>query len=98
MVSYQRSPWFGCACCPGNITRFLPSLPGYFYAQSGDTIYVNLYAGNTADFKLGNERTVKIVEETRYPWMGKIKLTVQAELGEKRQIHPQNPRPRLGAQ
>ena len=33
--SYQRSPWFGCACCPGNITRFLPSLPGYFYAQSG---------------------------------------------------------------
>ncbi len=75
--SYQRSPWFGCACCPGNITRFLPSLPGYFYAQSSNTIYVNLFAGNTADFKLGNERTVKIVEETRYPWAGKIKLTVQ---------------------
>ncbi len=53
--SNQRSPWFGCACCPGNITRFLPSLPGYIYAQAGDTIYVNLYAGSTADFKL-NER------------------------------------------
>ena len=26
---HARSPWFGVACCPGNITRFMPSVPGY---------------------------------------------------------------------
>ena len=34
---YERSPWFGCACCPGNMTRFLASLPGYVYAQQAMT-------------------------------------------------------------
>jgi uncharacterized protein len=77
--SHQRSPWFGCACCPGNITRFLPSLPGYLYAQAGDTIYVNLFAGSTANFKLSNGRAVKITQETRYPWNGAVKMTVQLD-------------------
>ena len=35
---YKRSPWFGVACCPGNITRFLASLAGYVYAQRADSI------------------------------------------------------------
>ena len=39
----RARPWFGVACCPGNITRFLASVPGYVYAHSGDTLYVNLY-------------------------------------------------------
>jgi len=77
--SHQRSPWFGCACCPGNITRFLPSLPGYLYAQSNDTIYANLYAGSTANLKLENGRKVKITQATRYPWDGAVKMTVQLD-------------------
>jgi len=77
--SHQRSPWFGCACCPGNITRFLPSVPGYVYAQSGDTIYVNLYASGTADFKLENGRKVNITQQTRYPWDGTVKMTLQSD-------------------
>jgi uncharacterized protein len=81
--SHQRSSWFSCACCPGNIARFLPSLPGYLYAQSGDTIYANLYADSTADFKLSNGRTVKITQETRYPWDGLIKMTILPD-GQKR--------------
>ena len=32
---HARSPWFGVACCPGNMTRFLASVPGYVYAKSG---------------------------------------------------------------
>ena len=77
--SHQRSPWFGCACCPGNLTRFLPSLPGYLYARSGDTLYVNLYADSTASVKLESGRTVKITQETRYPWNGTVKMTVQPD-------------------
>ena len=72
----ERSPWFGCACCPGNITRFLPSVPGYVYAQQGKTIYVNLYAGGTADIKLDDGRAIRLTQETRYPWDGAAKITV----------------------
>ena len=73
---YERSPWFGCACCPGNITRFLPSLPGYFYARQNDGIFVNLFAGGTADIKLDDGRTIRLTQETRYPWDGAVKITV----------------------
>jgi len=72
----ERSPWFGCACCPGNLTRFLPSVPGYVYAQQDRTIYVNLYAGGTADIKLDNGRAIKLTQETRYPWDGAVRITV----------------------
>lgn len=76
---YERSPWFGCACCPGNITRFLPSLPGYFYAEQGDTIFVNLFAGSSADVKLDDGRNITLTQVTRYPWDGDVKITVAPE-------------------
>jgi uncharacterized protein len=73
---HERSPWFGVACCPGNITRFMASVPGYIYAQEGGTLFVNLYAGNDAEIKLDDGRTVKMTQETRYPWDGAVKMTV----------------------
>jgi uncharacterized protein len=69
----QRSPWFGVACCPGNI---MASVPGYIYAQRGDAIWVNLFVANGADIKLDNGRTVHFTQETRYPWDGAVKMTV----------------------
>ena len=77
--SHERSPWFGCACCPGNLTRFLPSLPGYFYAQQGGKIFVNLYASGTADIQLGDGRKIILTQATRYPWDGAVKITVAPE-------------------
>src|SRR5215510_2653476 len=76
---HQRSPWFGVACCPGNMTRFLASVPGYVYAQQGDTLYVNLFVGSQAEIKMDNGRTVKMVQETRYPWDGRVKMTVNPD-------------------
>ncbi len=76
---HQRSPWFGVACCPGNITRFLPSVPGYVYAQAGDTLYVNLFVGSTAEIKMDGGRSVKVSQETRYPWDGTVRITVAPE-------------------
>lgn len=75
----QRSPWFGVACCPGNITRFMASVPGYFYAQEGDHLYVNLFAAGTANVKLDKGPRVQVVQETNYPWSGDIKFTVNPE-------------------
>ncbi|MFZ0428576.1 MAG: glycoside hydrolase family 127 protein [Acidobacteriota bacterium] len=75
---YVRSPWFGCACCPGNITRFVASVPGYQYGVQDPSIYVNLYASGTANLKVG-AKAVRILQQTRYPWEGKIQLTVEPE-------------------
>jgi DUF1680 family protein len=83
----ERSPWFGCACCPGNITRFMASVPGYFYAQRGRAIYVNLFASGVAAIKLGGGHAVKITQETLYPWDGSIRFTVQPDHTGKFAIH-----------
>ncbi|MCL4811872.1 MAG: glycoside hydrolase family 127 protein [Vicinamibacteraceae bacterium] len=76
---HERSPWFGVACCPGNVTRFLASVPGYLYATEGDTLYVNLFAQGSADITLGSGRKVKVAQQTRYPWEGDVRLTVTPE-------------------
>ena len=73
---HERSPWFGVACCPSNITRFLASVPGYLYAYRGDTIYVNLYAASTANIETEGSGTVTLVQDTRYPWDGTVRITV----------------------
>ena len=72
---HERSAWFGCACCPSNVCRFIPSIPGYIYAHDKSTIYLNLYIQNTADIDLNGSKT-QVVQTTDYPWSGKITVTV----------------------
>jgi DUF1680 family protein len=71
----ERSEWFGCACCPGNIARFVASVPGYLYATKNNDVYVNLYAAGKGDLKVG-DNAVTITQATRYPWEGNVKLTI----------------------
>ena len=71
-----RQPWFGCACCPSNLCRFIPSVPGYLYGVKGNNIYVNLFAGNTSTIKV-NGKDVVLEETTEYPWNGDIKIAVK---------------------
>src|SRR5579872_6160485 len=61
---HERSPWFGTACCPSNITRFVASMPGYVYAQRANELFVNLYVASTADVKLDSGRAIKIAQQT----------------------------------
>jgi hypothetical protein len=76
--NHHRQAWFGCACCPVNVVRFLPSLPGYVYAYDDDSIYVNLYTAGTA--KVARKGgAVALTQETRYPWDGKVKIKVDPE-------------------
>src|SRR6185436_5863448 len=65
---HERSPWFGVACCPGNITRFLPSMPGYIYARRGDSVYVNLFADTSAEpvTLTVNDRPVAVTVDQGY--------------------------------
>jgi uncharacterized protein len=71
----DRQPWFYCSCCPTNIVRLMPSLPGYIYAISDERIYVNLYIGSQVQLDL-NGSSVQLTQVTEYPWDGHVKLTV----------------------
>ena len=72
---HQRQPWFGCACCPSNICRFIPSVPGYVYAVDGRDLYVNLYMSNTMTHDIAG-REVQLSQQTSYPWSGDIKVRI----------------------
>lgn len=71
----ERQPWFGCACCPSNLCRFIPSVPGYMYAVRDNDVYVNLFADNTSTISVGKGEVV-LREETNYPWDGDVRLNV----------------------
>lgn len=75
---HQRSAWFGCACCPSNIVRFVPAIPGYIYAVTDDELYVNLYISNEASITMGNHK-INVSQKADFPWNGKVELTVNPD-------------------
>ncbi len=77
---HERKEWFGCACCPGNVTRFLASIPGYLYAVSDDQLYVALYAESSAEIEL-RSKPLQIKQVCSYPWDGRIQLLVNPQAG-----------------
>ena len=72
---HHRQEWYGCACCPCQLSRFLPSIGNYIYASSDDALWVNLYIGNTGQIRIG-ETDILLTQETDYPWDGSVKLTI----------------------
>ena len=75
MGQHQRQAWFGCACCPSNICRFIPSLPGYVYAVKDRNVYVNLFLSNKSTLDVAGKK-VGLSQTTEYPWNGDITITV----------------------
>lgn len=72
-----RKSWFDCSCCPTNVVRFIPAMPGLIYSKTDKDIYVNLYASNEATVDLPNN-TVQITQKTNYPWNGTVQINVKA--------------------
>jgi uncharacterized protein len=83
---HERSEWFGCACCPSNISRFIPSMPNYIYAQQGTDLFVNLFVSGSTIFETpkGN---IKLMQESNMPWNGHIVLTLHPENPAKANVH-----------
>ena len=75
MGQHQRQAWFGCACCPSNICRFIPSLPGYIYAVKERNVYVNLFLSNKSTLDVAGKK-VALSQTTEYPWNGDISINV----------------------
>ena len=75
MGSCTRQPWFDCSCCPTNLIRFIPSVPGLLYAVDGDSLYVNLFVSGSGQILIKGEK-IKVKQETNYPWNGHINISV----------------------
>jgi uncharacterized protein len=75
---YERSAWFGCACCPSNVCRFIPAIPGYIYAVTENELYVNLFISDSASIDVGKNR-IKIFQESGFPWTGKVDIRINPE-------------------
>jgi DUF1680 family protein len=73
-----RSPWFDCACCPSNVTRFVPQIPGFVYAHRRDSVYVNLFVASDAMLQIGGTE-VKLSQKTGYPREGVVTISVDPE-------------------
>ncbi|MDO4993415.1 MAG: glycoside hydrolase family 127 protein [Bacteroidales bacterium] len=81
MGQHQRQAWFGCACCPSNAARFIPSLPQYIYAVKDNSFYVNLFAGNETQVKVGGKK-ITFEQKTNYPWDGDVEMTMKKASGQ----------------
>lgn len=80
MGQHQRQAWFGCACCPSNAARFIPSLPQYIYAVKDNGLYINLFNSNTVNVKVGSKQ-VELEQKTNYPWNGDVTLNIKNGAG-----------------
>ncbi len=84
---HHRQAWFGTACCPSNLSRFLPSLGSYIYGTSDEALWVNLYIGNEATVKVGGDE-VKVTMTTQYPWEGTVTINLDHALnGKQLRLH-----------
>lgn len=77
-IEFTRSGWFECSCCPTNLVRLIPSIPGYMYAQNNDNLYVNLFISSAANITIKNV-PVQLVQQNNYPWSGNMAFTVSPE-------------------
>jgi DUF1680 family protein len=73
-----RSEWFNVSCCPSNVSRYMPSVPGYIYAHTNSDIYVNLFLSSETTLELGDQK-VKLEQVSQLPWAGNVNLKVDPE-------------------
>ena len=78
-----RYDWHVCPCCVGNIPRTLLMVPTWTYTKSDDGIFVNLFIGSTINVERVAGTDVELVQQTDYPWSGKVSLTVNPKATKK---------------
>ncbi|HEX2976927.1 MAG TPA: beta-L-arabinofuranosidase domain-containing protein [Bacteroidales bacterium] len=73
-----RQAWFGCACCPSNVARFIPAVPGYIYAVTDKDLYVNLYISDSAEVNVGKS-VIRISQVSGFPYDGRVEIHINPE-------------------
>ncbi|MFP4488877.1 MAG: glycoside hydrolase family 127 protein, partial [Bacteroidales bacterium] len=76
----DRYSWHVCPCCVGNIPRTLLMVPTWTYVTDDNGIYVNLFIGSTIKVEdVAGGRDVEMIQETDYPWDGKVNIIVNPD-------------------
>ncbi len=75
--SRQREPYISCFCCPPNTVRTIAEAGSYAYSISDEGLWFNLYGGNVLDTELPDGSTLRLRQQTDYPWDGTIKIIVE---------------------
>jgi len=86
-----RYPWHVCPCCVGNIPRTLLMIPTWTYVKGKDGLYVNLFIGSTINVEKVAGTNVQMVQETDYPWSGKVSITVNPETAKRFSVYVRVP-------
>ena len=73
-----RAAYIPCFCCPPNLVRTIAKVSGWAYSLCENGIAVNLYGGNTLNTRLLDGSEIRLVQETRYPWDGEVKITIES--------------------
>ena len=72
----QRVPFMSSFCCPPNLVRTIAESADYAYSKSDDAIWVNLYGGSELETGLASGARIKLVQETEYPWNGRVRIKI----------------------
>lgn len=72
----ERQPYLECFCCPPNLVRTVSKLSGWAYSKSANGISVNLYGGNKLKTTLLDGSALELSQVTKYPWEGKVEITI----------------------
>jgi len=87
----QRRGWYVPACCPSNVVRMFPQIGRFAYAVDNEGIYVNLYMGGVCELD-AKGTTVKMLQQTCYPWDGKVLITINLQTDSKFSVSLRIPR------
>ena len=75
---HHRQEWFGCACCPPNISRLIASIGQYIYSEGAQEAWVHLYVQGAGKLNIAG-CPVRLEQQTDYPWDGAVDITVHPE-------------------
>ncbi len=73
----QRPKWYGCACCPPNVSRTIGSIAKYAWGLKDRTVYSHLFIGG--DLDLTQELGTRVHVETQYPYGNRIVYRMEGE-------------------
>ncbi|MDP4147206.1 MAG: glycoside hydrolase family 127 protein [Bacillota bacterium] len=74
----RRQEWFKTSCCPTNLSRFLPCVSEYIYAQKNEKIYINQYISSTGSINI-NGVNLNIIQQNNFPWDGEVEVKLKAD-------------------
>jgi len=72
-----RQAWFGTACCPTNLMRFISSIEQYFWTRSDRVLRLEQFAAGMVSVDLG-DGGIELQVATDYPWAGRCEIRVSA--------------------